>query len=294
MKKANIYLPISALFFGLIFIDLYGVIGKSLGVYYSTPQLTVFRNLFALIPILGLAALTKQLSVLFKKVSSRLIYLCLLRGICFLSVQVFYFISIINMDFAIATTLSFSSPIFIILLSVILLRENVGIYRWTAVAIGFLGVILIMKPNSDIFNIYAIFPLICALSWAASTVILKFIPKDSSVLKINFYTLVFSVIGSIILLVSSSNYTYIQNNQHLSLLVLMGILGGLASILFIFAYRTTSPSILAPFEYIGIPSSILLGWIFFSEKPFGQLFPGALLIILAGLVIIWRENKLKP
>ena len=183
LKKANIFLPIIALFFGLIFIDLYGVIGKSLGAYYSTPQLTVFRNLFALIPILGLAALTKQLSVLFKKVSSRLIYLCLLRGICFLSVQVFYFISIINMDFAIATTLAFSSPIFIILLSVILLRENVGIYRWTAVVIGFLGVILIMKPNSDIFNIYAVFPLICALSWAASTVILRFIPKDSSVLK---------------------------------------------------------------------------------------------------------------
>jgi len=293
LKKANIYLPISALFFGMIFIDLYGVIGKSLGSYYSTPQLTVFRNLFALIPILGLAFLTKELSDLFRKVNLRLMYLCSLRGICFLSVQFFYFISIINMDFAIATTLCFSSPIFIILLSVIVLSEKVGIYRWAAVAIGFFGVILIMKPSSNIFTIYSIFPLLCALSWAAANVILKFIPEDASVLKINFYTLVFSVIGSIILLLISSRYTYIESFDHFSLLALMGILGGLASILFIFSYRSTSPSILAPFEYIGIPSSIFLGWVFFSEKPFGQLFPGALLIILAGLVIIWRENKLK-
>ena len=289
----EILLPIFALFLGMIFIDLYGVIGKSLGVYYSTSQLAVFRNLFALIPIIALAFYSNQLFSFFQDLDLKLIYLCGLRGLFFLGVQIFYFIAIINMDFAVATTLSFSSPIFIILLSIFLLRERVGFYRWSAVLIGFIGVIWIMKPNSQIFSLYSIFPLFCAISWAASNVILKLISESVSVLKINFYTLLFSVFFSIILFTLSSSYVPVLGVQHLSLLILMGVLGGLASILFIFSYRSVAPSILAPIEYIGIPSSIILGWLFFSETPLDQLFPGALLIVLAGVIIIRRESKLK-
>ena len=75
-------------------------------------------------------------------------------------------------------------------------------------------------------------------------------------------------------------------------MILIGILGGFASILFSYAYRLVSPSTLAPFEYLGIPSSFLLGWVFFSEAPISQLFPGVIGIVLAGLIIIWREKKL--
>ena len=75
-------------------------------------------------------------------------------------------------------------------------------------------------------------------------------------------------------------------------MILVGILGGFASILFSYAYRVISPSTLAPFEYLGIPSSFILGWIFFYEAPIEQLFPGVIGIVIAGFIIIWRENKL--
>ena len=80
--------------------------------------------------------------------------------------------------------------------------------------------------------------------------------------------------------------------MHWLLMILIGILGGIASILFSYAYRVISPSTLAPFEYLGIPSSFVLGWLFFNETPIEQLFPGVIGIVLAGFIIIWREKKL--
>ena len=74
-------------------------------------------------------------------------------------------------------------------------------------------------------------------------------------------------------------------------MVLTGILGGTAAILFVYAYRLISLSKLASFEYFGIPSSFLLGWIFFNEAPWQQLFPGVLLIVSAGFIIIWRDSQ---
>ena len=77
------------------------------------------------------------------------------------------------------------------------------------------------------------------------------------------------------------------------MLISIGILGGTAGILFIYSYRLIEASKLAVFEYLAIPSSFFLGWLFFDEAPIDQLFPGVLGIILAGMIIIWRDKKKK-
>ena len=82
----------------------------------------------------------------------------------------------------------------------------------------------------------------------------------------------------------------IKNNQDFFLMTLTGILGGTAAILFIYAYRLISASKMASFEYFGIPSSFILGWFFFNEAPWSQLFPGVLVIVFAGMIIIWRDS----
>ena len=73
-------------------------------------------------------------------------------------------------------------------------------------------------------------------------------------------------------------------------LVSSGILGGTAAILFIYSYRLISASKMASFEYFGIPSSFVLGWLFFNEAPWEQLFPGVFVIVFAGMIIIWRDK----
>ena len=277
---------------GIIFVDFYGVIIKFIGNSYSSPQLAFFRNFFALIPIIFLFIITRDIKNIFVGISKKFLFLCFLRGISFVLMQIFYYISIINMNFATATTLTFSSPIFIVVLSILVLKEKIGLFRWSAIFIGFGGVLFIMNPTSDLFSYISILPLLAALCWAISNIVLKFIPEDISSVKINFYSINFSYIGSLIILFFSSDFSPVENSFDWLLLILIGILGGIASILFSFAYRVVSPSTLAPFEYLGIPSSFILGWRFFYEAPIEQLFPGVVGVVAAGFISIWREKKL--
>ena len=288
-----IYLSVGSMLLGVLFIDIYGIIVKFLGDTYSTNQMVLFRNLFAIIPLLALIFYTNENLKIFKNLTKKFIILCFVRGFCFLFMNVFYFIAINNMDFATASTLTFSATFFIVILSILFLNDKVGIYRWSAVFIGFIGVAMIMKPTSDVFSYYSIYPVMVGLLYSIAIIILKFIPVYNSTAKIQFYSLIASIFGAIILLAFTFDNKFIQNYKDLLLLVSIGILGGAAGILFIYSYRLIEASKLAVFEYLAIPSSFFLGWLFFNEAPIDQLFPGVLGIIFAGMIIIWRDKKKK-
>ncbi len=291
LKKT--YLAIATMLLAILCIDLYMVIIKFLGDEYSIIQLTLFRNVAAIIPLLLLILFTNEFSTIFKNIGNKFLILSCLRGICFLSMNVFIFISVVNLEFATAMTLTFSSPFFIVILSIVLLSEKIGIYRWSAVIIGFVGVVMIMKPTSEIFSLYSIFPILTAIAWAFTVIILKFIQGNHSTAKIQLYTLIFNVIGGLILFFVTTGHVEIKNFKDFILMTMTGVLGGTAAILFIYSYRLISASKIASFEYLGIPSSFILGWIFFNEAPWGQLFPGVIVIIFAGMIIIWRDNVKK-
>ena len=288
LKKT--YLAIATMLLAILCIDLYMVIIKFLGDEYSIIQLTLFRNVAAVIPLLLLILFTNEFSTIFKNLGNKFLILSCLRGICFLSMNVFIFISVVNLEFATAMTLTFSSPFFIVILSIILLSEKIGIYRWSAVIIGFVGVVMIMKPTSEIFSLYSIFPILTAIAWAFTVIILKFIQGNHSTAKIQLYTLIFNVIGGLLLFFVTTGHVEIKNFKDFILMTMTGVLGGTAAILFIYSYRLISASKIASFEYLGIPSSFILGWIFFNEAPWSQLFPGVIVIIFAGMIIIWRDN----
>ena len=288
LKKT--YLAIATMLLAILCIDLYMVIIKFLGDEYSIIQLTLFRNVAAIIPLLLLILFTNEFSTIFKNIGNKFLILSCLRGICFLSMNVFIFISVVNLEFATAMTLTFSSPFFIVILSIILLSEKIGIYRWSAVIIGFVGVVMIMKPTSEIFSLYSIFPILTAIAWAFTVIILKFIQGNHSTAKIQLYTLIFNVIGGLTLFFVTTGHVEIKDFKDFILMTMTGVLGGTAAILFIYSYRLISASKIASFEYLGIPSSFILGWIFFNEAPWSQLFPGVIVIIFAGMIIIWRDN----
>ena len=207
MKKSSIksssriiYLSVGAMILGVLFIDIYGIIIKFLGDAYSTNQVVLFRNLFAIIPLLLLIFYTNENLKIFRKITKKFIILCFIRGQCFLFMNVFYFIAINNMDFATASTLTFSATFFIVILSILFLNDKVGIYRWSAVFIGFIGVALIMKPTSEVFSYYSIYPVMVGLLYSIAIIILKFIPEHNSTAKIQFYSLISSIIGAVVLL----------------------------------------------------------------------------------------------
>jgi len=284
------YLAIVTMLMAILCVDLYMVVIKFLGNEYTVIQLAIFRNVAGIIPLFLLILFTKEYFSVFQNLNKRFVFLSFLRGLCFLTMNIFVFISVINLEFATAMTLTFSSPFFIVILSIFFLKDRVGIYRWSAIFIGFFGVVLIMKPTSAIFNFYSIFPIVTAIAWAFSVILLKYIPEGHSTAKIQLYTLIFNVLGGVILFFLTTGHIEIKSVQDFLLMTLTGILGGSAAILFIFSYRLISASKMASFEYFGIPSSFILGWYFFNEAPWDQLFPGVFIIVFAGLIIIWRDS----
>ena len=288
LKKT--YLAIVTMLLAILCVDMYMVVIKFLGNEYTVIQLAVFRNIAGVIPLFILILFTKEYISVFKNLNSKFIVLSFFRGLAFLSMNIFIFISVINLEFATAMVLTFSSPFFIVILSIIFLKDKVGVYRWSAIFIGFFGVVLIVQPGSDIFSFYSIFPILTAIAWALSVIILKFIPDGHSTAKIQLYTLIFNVIGGVVLFLLTTGHAEIKSTQDFFLMTLTGILGGTAAILFIYSYRLISASKMASFEYFGIPSSFVLGWLFFNEAPWEQLFPGVFVIVFAGMIIIWRDK----
>ena len=288
LKKT--YLAIVTMLLAILCVDMYMVVIKFLGNEYTVIQLAVFRNIAGVIPLFILILFTKEYISVFRNLNNKFIVLSFFRGLAFLSMNIFIFISVINLEFATAMVLTFSSPFFIVILSIIFLKDKVGVYRWSAIFIGFFGVVLIVQPGSDIFSFYSIFPILTAIAWALSVIILKFIPDGHSTAKIQLYTLIFNVIGGVVLFLLTTGHAEIKSTQDFFLMTLTGILGGTAAILFIYSYRLISASKMASFEYFGIPSSFVLGWLFFNEAPWEQLFPGVFVIVFAGMIIIWRDK----
>ena len=197
------------------------------------------------------------------------------------------------MELATATTLTFIGPVFITLLSIVLLKHKVGIWRWVAVMAGFLGVLLIMRPGSEIFTPFALLPICAAFGYSLAVVSVRLLDDAIPTATINLYALIGALVGSTIILLSTGNFVAIEKTGEWLWLIAMGTVGGFAVLCLITAYRLTRPGNLSPFEYIGIPFSFTLGWLFFDESPFDKLFPGVILIVAGGLLIAWRERKKK-
>ena len=271
--------------------DLQGVIIKILGQRYPVQELASFRNVFGLVPSLLVLWLSRDWHARGRKLRIRQWRLGLMRGLSIAAAQFCFYLAITRMELATATTLAFIGPVLITLLSIPILNNRVGAWRWFAVIVGFVGVLLIMRPGSEVFSFYSLLPLGAALGYSLSTVVVKLVDAEVPTPLINMYASVGALGGSLTLMIGTGGYVPVASLQDWLLLFSMGFVGGFAVLALISAYRLARPASLSPFEYFGIPFAFVLGWIFFDEAPFARLFPGVLLIVAGGLLIAWRERR---
>ena len=161
-----------------------------------------------------------------------------------------------------------------------------------AVIVGFVGVVFILQPGSDAFSFFSILPLAAAAFYALLTITAKLFDDEVPSALVNLYSSVISTACATIITLFIGGFTMFTSFKEVLWLVLMGGFGGSAVLLLVTSYRMTEQSNLAPFSYFGIPIAFLFGWAFFDETPWNTLFPGAALIILGGLLIVWRESAL--
>ena len=234
-------------------------------------------------------------------------FLSAMRGLMFFIAFSLYFFSLTKLSLATAVTLFFVSPFFITILSVIFLNETIGFKRWIALIIGFIGVILVMDPKLNNFNIYSTFPVICAFLYASTMIIQKKTSLEDSLYSQVFHIYISATILSFFigLVIGNGNYYDTSNDQFHFLFIPWSIdniniifslffiaISGFVAFLCIFqAYRIGSPPSVAPFEYILIVLSLILSWIIWKETLNFKGFFGLGLIVFAGIYTFIRESK---
>lgn len=268
-----------------------GAFVKILLVRYHAPELSVYRNLIGMVPGVILLMATGELRFSPRKLKIRQWRLALLRGVFVAFAQVLYYQSLIYLDFAIASALAYTMALFLVAYSVPLLGEKVGLVRWLAVLAGFAGAIWIVRPGSDVFTLASLLPLAAAALYAASSVTARLIDRSVPNALIYLYSATTAACVAVLFALGTSGFTPIASLTDMAMICAMGLLGGLGVLGLLLSVRMITPSVLAPFNYFGIPVAFVIGWIAFGEAPIDRLFPGVLLIVAGGLLVIWRERR---
>ncbi len=277
----------------LLLFDFMGLIIKYLAPRYSAAELSTYRNFLGILPGIIVLYLSSAWHQNGRIMRIRQWPLAIARGLCITFAQFMFYIALGLMDFATAATIGYASALFTTAFAVPILGEKVGLVRWSAVMVGFAGVVMVMKPGTDAFTWIAVLPAGAAALYALTAVLARRVDDDVPSPLLNLYASLSAAVGSLILTLSTTGFTPIQSGEDALWLITMGVFGGTAALTLVIAYRMTEPSNLAPFSYFGIPLALLLGWIFFDEAPLDDILPGGILIVGAGLMIIWRERNLK-
>lgn len=291
MRDAGFSRAVVIILIAILLFDIQGAIIKFLGGRYGIPQIATFRNAFGLLPALLLVYLARTGVRGPARFRLRQWPLAVLRGASIAGAQYCLYLSLTLMEFATASTLAFAGPLFITALSVPILRQHVGAVRWLAVIIGFVGIVLVMRPRGDIFQWVSLLPICAAFGYGLSSVLVRLFDDASTTAVINFHTTLSAMVFTFVLMLATDSYITVSSAEDWMWMLLMGLVGGMAVFSLIAAYRLTLPSNLSPFEYFGIPFSFVIGWVVFGEAPFERLIPGVFLIVGGGLLIFWRERR---
>ena len=271
--------------------DMMSVIIRVLLTDFSAQELSAYRNVIGVIPSLLLLIYTRELRFNGPSLVIKQWRLALLRGLAIALAQLCFYSAIGHMELATVSTLGQTNAFFVVILSVIIFGEKVGVWRWTALFLGFLGAVLILNPGDDAFSIYALLPIGAAFFYSFSVATLPKFDRSISNGLLYLYSSVAAGIAAIILALLVTDFSSINSLRELFLIFIMSMFGGIGVLFLMLAYRMVAPSALAPFVYFGILTAFLFGWVFFGEFPIETLFPGAFFIVGAGVLIIWRENR---
>jgi drug/metabolite transporter (DMT)-like permease len=212
----------------------------------------------------------------------------ILRTVVGLAAMACNFAAVLLLPLAEATTILFTIPIFATLLGAFVLREPTGWHRWGAVAVGFVGVVIVAHPGSGHFVLWgAILGLVSALCTATVSILLRQIGRTESAMTTVFW---FSWLSVPVLAVPFVPTVHAHDAATWALLVTIGLLGGAGQLALTAALRLGPVSVVVPMDYSSIVWATVYGWLLFAVLPAPATWIGAPLIIGSGLYIVWREH----
>lgn len=261
-----------------------------------TGQIAFYRSLFAILPIFVMLAFRRELLTAFR---TDHVVSHILRGVVGVSSMWLSFYGLTRLPLPDAVTINYAQPLIVVVLSAIFIGEVVRIYRWSAVCVGFVGVVIVSWPNLSLLTGAAgmgrdeaagAVAMLCSAAVSAVAVLLvrRLVMTEASATIV----LYFSVTATVLSLVTLPFGWEALSAGQVACLVGAGLCGGVGQILMTESYRHADMSTIAPFEYTSMLLAIAMGYLVFSEVPTPYMIVGGAIVVAAGLFIIWREHRL--
>lgn len=270
---------------GFIGIAVMDACAKLLGEGYAISQIILARNgVGALVVFVFVALRGRGLWVLR---THRIGYL-ILRTAFSLAAGFLFFTGLRYLPLADAFAVAFTGPLFITALSMPLLGEHVGPRRWTAVMIGFAGVLVVIQPGMASFRPEALLPLGAAFFYALAMLISRKMTRDMTTSAIMFWSSLGAALTALILMPSAWRTPPLAD---LALFISMGLVGTIGMTLITQGYRFAPASVIAPFDYSSLLWAVVLGWLIWNDVPGPRVWAGASILIASGLYILHRETR---
>jgi drug/metabolite transporter (DMT)-like permease len=266
---------------------------RALSAIVPLGQIVFFRSAFAIVPVVIIYALRRELMT---AVRTGRPFGHVGRGLVGIGGMFLSFAALARLPLANATAIGFAAPLITVALAAVVLKERVRIYRWSAVGVGFVGVLVMLVPYldlstsaADVKTVGAVLGLAAALCNAASVIQTRRLTDSETNSAIVLY---FSLICAVAALLTLPFAWHQPTGKELAMLIAIGMLGGFSHLLLTESYRLAPTSVVAPFDYTSIFWAFVLGYAMFGEVPSALVFVGAAIIALAGLFVIWRERQL--
>jgi drug/metabolite transporter (DMT)-like permease len=275
----------------LLFTIMDAIVKKVSG-HYPTGQIVFCRNFFAFLPILLFLWKTGGLAFRTSRPFGHL-----LRGVFGVTSMYCFFLSYKLLPLSDAVALSLSSPIFMTVMAIPLLGEKVGIRRWAAVGVGFVGVLIMTRPGAGVFQLAALVPLVAAVFYDLAMVTVRKLNQERTGTVVFYFTLFACLAGLATIPVGRPDWAGYglgpwiwPGAGDLAVLVIIGTIGGVGQILLTTAFRSAPMSVVAPFDYTALVYAFILGYFCFDEVPDAYLITGALTVVASGIYIVHRET----
>ena len=199
------------------------------------------------------------------------------------------FIGLTYLPIAEATVIGFVAPLFITALSVPILKEHVDIHRWSAVAIGLVGVIIIIRPGGDLWHLASVMPLLGALFFALFQIITRLLAATERTHTTLFYTGLGGLAWSSLIV----PFVWVTPSiTHIFVFLSTGAMGAMAHLCMISAFDRAEASLLAPYNYTKLIWVSVLGYLIFNDVPSLDMWIGAIIIVSAGFYVLYREKNI--
>jgi len=252
--------------------------------YYNVIAINMFRYFFLFLFVIFINSTPNKSIILVSQSKFKVIQI--LRGTILAIEMCFAHYLFLKIGLIETHAIFASCPLIVAALSVFFLKEQVGWRRWSAIIVGFIGILIMLRPGTKVFDPLSLIALACAFAFAIYQILTRYVSSEDSPDTSLFYT---GITGFVILSsVGPFFYTPIENSHWLFLLAIC-ILGASGHFLMINAFKHSEASILQPFTYLQLVFVSIIGVLYFNEKLENEIILGSIIVIAAGLFTFWRE-----